>query len=93
MQTERLTILVSPALKAEIAARAAARHVSIGRYMREKFEGDDDLTPDQEVELAALVAQANEAIPAMAASLDRMSEMVREASVDIRRTIDTLEKR
>ena len=90
MQTERVTILMTPAKKAELAARAAAQHMSIGQYVRRKVEDDDDLTPEQEAELAVLVAQANEAIPKMADSLDRMIETVRTTSENIRRTLDSL---
>jgi hypothetical protein len=90
MQTERVTILMTPAMKADVAARAAARHMSIGQYVRRKVESDDELTPEQEAELAMLVAQANEALPSMAAALDQMIERVRETRADIRRTLDAL---
>ena len=78
MQTERVTILMTPAKKAALAARAAARHMSIGQYVRRKVEGEEDLTPEQEAELAALVEQVNKAVPKMEASLDEMSRTLRE---------------
>ncbi|MBB4153768.1 hypothetical protein GGQ80_001674 [Sphingomonas jinjuensis] len=94
MQTERVTILMTPAKKAELAARAAAHRMSIGQYVRRKVEEEDEqLTPEQEAELALLVAQANQAIPAMVASLDKMIETVRATSVDIRNTLDQLSTR
>ncbi len=93
MQTERVTILMTPAKKAALAERAAARHMSIGQYVRRKVEDDDDLTPAQEAELAALIAQANEAIPAMSASFDRMIDTVRDTREDIRRMLDSLSMR
>ena len=88
MQTERVTILMTADRKALVASRAAARGISMGEYLRRKVEDDDDeLTPEQEAELAELVRQANIAIPAMAESFDRMSEMLRKTSSDIDRTL------
>lgn len=71
MQTERVTFLTSRTGKAALAKRAAAQGVSMGEYVRRRVEDDDELTAEQEAELAALVAEANEAIPKMQASLDR----------------------
>ncbi len=71
MHTERVTFLTSRAGKAALAKRAAAQGVSMGEYVRRRVEDDDELTAEQEAELAALVAEANEAIPKMQASLDR----------------------
>lgn len=72
MQTERVTFLTSRAAKANLAARAAARGLSVGEYVRRKVEDDaDGLTPEQEEELSVLVAQVNEALPKMRESLDR----------------------
>ena len=88
MQTERVTILMTPERKAKVASRAAARGISVGEYVRQKVEDDDDeLTSDQEAELAELVRQANIAIPQMAESLDRMSEMLRATNRDIDKTL------
>jgi hypothetical protein len=71
MQTERVTFLTSRTGKAALAKRAAAQGVSMGEYVRRRVEDDDELTVEQEAELAALVAEANAAIPKMQASLDR----------------------
>jgi hypothetical protein len=71
MQTERVTFLTSRTGKAALAKRAAAQGVSMGEYVRRRVEDDEDLTPEEEAELAALVAEANAAIPKMQASLDR----------------------
>ena len=88
MQTERVTILMSPSRKAKVASRAAARGISMGEYLRRKVEDDaDDMTPEQEAELAELVRQANIAIPEMAESLDRMSEMLQKTSAEIDQTL------
>jgi hypothetical protein len=88
MQTERVTILMTPDRKARVASRAAARGISMGEYLRRKIEDDeDDLTPEQEAELAELVKQANIAIPEMIATLDEMSEMLRQTNGEIDRTL------
>lgn len=71
MQTERVTFLTSRTSKAALARRAAAQGVSMGEYVRRRVEDDDELTAEQEAELAALVAEANAVIPKMQASLDR----------------------
>ncbi len=74
MQTERVTFLTSRTGKAALARRAAAQGVSVGEYVRRKVEDDDELTPEQEAELAALAAEANEVIPKIREALDRSSE-------------------
>lgn len=89
MQTERVTFLTSRTGKAALARRAAARGVSMGEYVRRKVEDDDELTAEQQTELVALVAQANEAIPKMRGSIDRMLETLdkthRETDVFLRK--------
>ncbi len=75
MQTERVTFLTSRARKTSLASRAAASGVSVGEYLRRRVEEDEDaLTDAQQAELAALVAQANDAVPKMRASIDRILE-------------------
>lgn len=76
MQTERVTFLTSPAHKAQLSQRAAANGLSMGEYVRRKTDGDDDITPQQEAELAALIAEVNNAIPKMNAAMDRMIEIM-----------------
>lgn len=78
MQTERITILASPATKRAIAQRASARGLSLGEYVRRKALDDDDLSPSEEAELAMLVEQVNLAIPRLQASFERISENVRQ---------------
>lgn len=73
MQTERVTFLATSGFKAALVSRAAAMGISTGEYIRRKVEDDGGVTPEQEAELVALTAQVNEAIPKMAAALDRMS--------------------
>ena len=77
MRTERVTFLASPKFKASLTARATALGISTGEYIRRKVEDEDDLTPQQEAELAALVAEVNRALPEMTASMDTMIETLR----------------
>jgi len=78
MQTERITILASPAAKRTIAARASERGLSLGEYVRRKVLDDDELSSDEEAELAMLVEQVNLAIPKLLASFEKISESVRQ---------------
>jgi len=87
MQTERVTFLTTPAHKASLAGRAAARGISLGEYVRRKTDEDDDLTPAQEAELALLVAEVNRAIPSMVEKLDAMSATLRQTSEQVDRTL------
>jgi hypothetical protein len=87
MQTERVTILMTPAKKAALAARAAAQHMSIGQYVRRKVEDEEDLTPEQEAELALLVQEVNKAVPRMVEQLDRMSATLRATHEHVDRTL------
>jgi hypothetical protein len=80
MQTERVTFLASPDVKRAIAARATNRGLSLGEYVRRKALDDDDLSPEDEAELATLVAEANAAIPKMQASLERMIARLEESN-------------
>lgn len=58
----------------------------MGEYVRRKVEDEDELTAEQEAELAALVAQANEAIPKMRESLDRSIDIIEST----RREVDAM---
>jgi hypothetical protein len=78
MQTERITILASPFEKQAMAARASARGVSMGEYLRRRALDDDDVTPEEEAELAVLVEQVNILVPKMQASIDRMNARLEE---------------
>jgi dephospho-CoA kinase len=72
MQTERVTILMTPAKKASLAARAARRNMSTGEFLRRAIDQMPD--EDAEIELTTLIGEANRAIPKMAESLQRVSE-------------------
>nr|WP_223176754.1 hypothetical protein [Sphingomonas hominis] len=69
--------MTTPDHKAALDAYAASNGKSVGHVVREATSryiaqpADDDAN-DEEVELAALVAEANAAIPQMRASIDRM---------------------
>lgn len=93
MQTERVTILMTPARKAALAAKAAARQMSIGQYVRRKVEDDDDLSAEQEAELALLVAEVNVAIPKMNESIDAMIASLRATRSAVDATLDQLDHR
>ncbi len=90
MRTARLTVLLPPERKTEIERKAATMGISTGELVRRAVDDYDQMTPEQEAELAMLVAQANQAIPAMAASLDRMIQSVRETREHIRATLASL---
>ena len=77
-QTERLTVLTSPDEKRWITQKAASLGVSTSELTRRawrklKENNEDELTPEQEVELALLAQALNEAAPRIQASLDRTS--------------------
>ena len=72
MQTERVTFLASVNEKAHLFRRAKKLGVSSSEVVRRALSRDVDDT--DEVELAALVAEANAAIPKIAASIARISD-------------------
>ena len=61
--------------------------VSSGEYIRLAVDNYEKISPEEEAELAALVEEANVAIPRMAAMLDRMSRTLRETHEDIDRSL------
>ena len=71
MRTARLTVLMKPEEKADLEAKAAQRGVSSGEYVRLAVDNYEKISVEEEAELAALVAEANAAIPKMRESLDR----------------------
>ena len=93
MRTARLTVLLPPDRKVEIEQKAATMGISTGELVRRAVDDYNQLTPEQEAELAMLVEQANSAIPAMAASLDRMIETVRSTREHIQLTLASLSAR
>jgi hypothetical protein len=87
MQSERITFLASPEAKQALAARASASGLSIGEYVRRRALDEDEVTPAQEAELAALVAEVNIAIPRMAQMLDEMSVSLRRTHEEVDRVL------
>jgi hypothetical protein len=87
MRTARVTVLMRPEEKAEMEANAARLGISSGEYVRLAVDNFDKPTPAEEAELAALVEEANKAIPKMAESLARMSRTLREAHDEIDQTL------
>ena len=87
MQTERVTFLTSREQKAALDAFASSRGESVGNVVRAAaaryIAQPPEVKDDEEAELAALVAQVNEAIPKMEASLDEMSRKLRETHVEV----------
>ncbi len=73
MQTERLTILMDPKYKAAVAKQAAARGVSTSEHVRNALDSFGTASEAQEIELAALVAEVNEALPRMQKAFESMS--------------------
>lgn len=72
MQTERVTFLASAAEKTRLFRKAKTLGVSSSEVVRRALDRDDADT--DEAELAALVAEANTAIPKIAASIARISD-------------------
>jgi len=84
MQTERVTFLTTPAQKAALDAFARASGSSVGRILREassQYMAEAPLEDDEK--LALIVAELNEAVPAIAASLDRMTAMIEAALAEL----------
>ena len=87
MRTERVTVLMTPAEKAALTARAAALGVSSGAVLRSSLDEDEQVTPEQEAELAALVAEVNGAVPIMRESLRRSTERIDQSRAEIDRML------
>lgn len=87
MRNARFTVLLKDDEKAEWEARAARLGVSSSEYVRQVVNDDERITAEQEAELAALVREANEAIPKMSASIDRMIETLSKTHEAVDRTL------
>ena len=73
MQTERVTFLTSRDHKAALDAYAARNGLSVGNVVREATTSYMAEMPlDDDEKMAILVAELNEALPAIEASFDRM---------------------
>ncbi len=90
MQTERVTYLTSAEQKAALEAFAKSRGESVGNVVREatmRYMAQPRDESEEEAELAALVAQVNEAMPKMNASIDQMIETMRVTHEEVDRTL------
>lgn len=90
MQTERVTYLTSAEQKAALEAFAKSRGESVGNVVREatmRYMAQPRDESEEEAELAALVAQVNEALPKMNASIDQMIETMRVTHEEVDRTL------
>ncbi|MEK6638330.1 MAG: hypothetical protein AABY88_09635 [Pseudomonadota bacterium] len=90
MQTERVTYLTSAEQKAALEAFAKLRGKSVGNVVREatmRYIAQPRDESEEEAELAALVAQVNEALPKMNASIDQMIEIMRVTHEEVDRTL------
>lgn len=85
MQTERVTFLTTPDQKAALDAFARASGISVGHMLREassQYMAEAPLNDDEK--LAILVAELNDAVPAIADSFDRMTALIDSARDDLR---------
>lgn len=87
MQTERVTFLTNRDHKAALDAFASRRGESVSNVLRDASVKYMAESRDEEAELAALVEEVNQAIPRMRASLDEMSQSLRDAHSEIDRTL------
>ncbi|MBA4766012.1 MAG: hypothetical protein H2049_00060 [Porphyrobacter sp.] len=84
MQTERVTYLTNAEQKAALEAFAKARGESVGNIVREAVaEYMTKPSAEEEAELIALTQQVNEAIPRMNATLDRISDTIRNTRAEM----------
>jgi hypothetical protein len=84
MQTERVTFLTTAEHKAMLDAFARQNGRSVGHMLREassQYMSDPPLNEDEK--LAILVQELNEAIPAIAASFDRMTALLESAQAEL----------
>jgi hypothetical protein len=74
MKTDRLTLMVSPADKAAINARATSLGISVSELVRKAALGFDPEEAAAKAELEALMPEFERAIDHILATLDRMLE-------------------
>ena len=89
MQTERVTFLTSRDHKKALNAFAAERGESVGNVVREATSRYIAQGPDnaEEEALAVMVEELAKAVPAMRASLERTSRIMRETSEEVDRML------
>jgi hypothetical protein len=72
MKTDRLTLMVSPADKAAINARATSLGISVSELVRQAALGFDPEEATAKAELEALMPEFEGAVDRILATLDRM---------------------
>ena len=86
MQTERVTYLTSAEQKTALEAFAKANGKSVGNVVREAtmtYMAEAPLGDDEK--MAILVAELNEALPAIEASFERMTVKLEDAHAELER--------
>lgn len=74
MKTDRLTLLISPADKAAINARAESLGISVSELVRQAALGFDPDEAAARAELEAIMPEFERAVDRILATLDRMLE-------------------
>ena len=67
--------------------KAALRGLSTGEFLRRKANEDEEISEEEEAQLAALVEEVNVAIPKMRQSLEKMSRTLRETHEEVDRSL------
>lgn len=78
MRSARTTVLMTPEEKAAMEKRAASRGVSSGEYIRLAVDNFENVSDEQEAELAALAAELKSAVPKIKAALEHSSKVLRQ---------------
>ena len=81
MQTERVTYLTSAEHKAQLESFAKARGESVGHVVREattRFMAQPAEAADEEFALRLLAKELNDAAPRMQATMERISQNIRD---------------
>lgn len=82
MRSARTTVLMTPEEKAALEKRASSRGVSSGEYIRLAVDNFDQVSSEQEAELAALAAELKDAVPKIRKALDQSSKTLRDLHRD-----------
>ncbi len=86
IQTERVTYLTSAEQKAALEAFAKSRGESVGNVVREATMTYMAEAPlNEEEKMSILVAELNEALPAIEASFERMTAKLEAAHAELAR--------
>jgi hypothetical protein len=78
MQTERVTILASPKEKQWLSEKAASLGMSAAEFTRRAWRSFGEKESGEDPENAALIAEANAAVPKIVASIQRITKRLEE---------------